>query len=475
MTLPFSKIRSALAVAAAAVLSACAVGPDYTAPAPVVSPTWQGAANTSEPRSQWWRTFGDPLLDKLVTRALEANKDLAEADARLREARATKDAVRGRQAPQVGASASTMDNRLSANGQLPVGRVPGLGRDLSLYDAGFDAAWEIDLWGGLSRAEQAADARLGAASEARHAVTLQVIAEVIRAYLDLRTAQALKATTVEDAKAQAQLAEITRQRLRAGEASRFDLTRAEALAKSTASAIPGYEADASTALYRLALLIGQAPEAGDPALTRPAALPVTLPSPAIGLRSDLLRRRPDVRLAERELAAATADIGVATADLFPRLSLIGAVGVQARDGGELLSSESLRFSYGPSLRWPIFSGGRIRAQIRASDARAQAAAVRYERAVLVALSDSETALNRYAAAQETARQRQEAARIAQEAVELARRRYQGGEEDLTAVLQAQTAFSALDRQAVAARAAEAQHLTSLYKALGGGWEARLAE
>jgi outer membrane protein TolC len=191
----------------------------------------------------------------------------------------------------------------------------------------------------------------------------------------------------------------------------------------------------------------------------------------VGLRSDLLRRRPDIRQAERDLAASTADIGVATAELFPRFSLLGGIGQQARDPGDLFSGSSLRFQFGPSLRWPIFSGGRIRAQIRAADARAEAAMVRYDRSVLAALSDSETSINKYDAARRARAERDMALAAAAEAVGMARLRYREGEDDLTALLQAQASFSAADRFSIQAMAAELQQVTALYKALGGGWEA----
>jgi outer membrane protein TolC len=209
----------------------------------------------------------------------------------------------------------------------------------------------------------------------------------------------------------------------------------------------------------------------EPIRTGAAPLPTGRPDLALGLRSDLLRRRPDVRQAERELAAATADIGVATADLFPRVSLTGVASQQARDTGDLFSNDSLRFQVGPTLRWPIFSGGAIRARIRAADARADAAAIRYERSVLAALTDSETAINRFAAASRTQSEREEARLEASEAVELARRRYVGGEDDLTVLLQAQSAHSQAERGGIQAKAAELQQLAALYKALGGGWQA----
>lgn len=452
-------------------LAGCTVGPDYRPPATTVGEAWIAPVSTAEVDAAWWTRFEDPLLTELVGSAIAGNKDLAEASARLREARANRDAIRGRSAPQVGASAAATQNRLSENGPLPVGKVPGLGPELSIYDVGFDASWEIDLWGGTRRAIESAEARAQSAAEARRAVVIQVIAEVARSYIDLRTAQSLRATAVADAHAQEEIARLIADRLRVGLASRFDLVRAEAQARSTAATIPGFEGDAAAAAFRLALLLGQPPEALYDRLRQPGLLPQVNIEVRAGLRSDLLRRRPDLRQAERDLAAATADVGVATAELFPRISLLGGIGQQAREPGDLFSADSLRFQFGPSLHWPIFSGGRIRAQTRAADARADAAMVRYERAILSALSDSETAINRYASAGRARTERDAARSAAAEAVSLARRRYLAGEDDLTVLLQTQASLSAADRLSIQALAAELLQLTALYKALGGGWDA----
>lgn len=470
MTLRSAKLAALVSLAALPV-AGCVIGPDYAPPAPQAGSAWLNPTDPRDVEGAWWRTLGDPTLATLVEAALAGNTSLDEADARLREARAQRDAVYGRSPPQLGVGATATENRLSANGQLPVGRVPGLSRDLSLYDAGFDAAWEIDLWGGVRRAKEGAAARLEAAGEARRAVILQVVAEVARAYFDLRAAQALRANSAADAGAQADLARLVAERARAGAASRFDVARADAQARSTAADIAGFDADIAAATYRLALLIGRPPEAIDPAWVAAAPLPALPADVGSGLRSDVLMRRPDVRQAERELAALTADVGVATADLFPRVSLLGAAGLQTRTIGDLASSDSLRFQVGPSLRWPIFSGGQVRARIRAADARASGAAARYEAAVLTALSESETAINRYVASGRVRIDRDGARRDAGEAVELARQRFDGGEEDLTAVLQAQSAAAALNRQAILAHAEQLRLLAALYKALGGGWEA----
>lgn len=452
-------------------LGACATTSDYAAPQPQLGSAWLNPVVEEDVEAAWWRSLGDPNLTVIIEAALAENTSLDEADARRREARAQRDAIYGRQLPQANIGATAIENRLSLNGQLPVGRVPGLGRDLSLYDVGFDAAWEIDLWGGVGRAREGAAARLDAATEGRRAAIIQVVAEVARTYFELRTAQALTTNAIADAEAQADLAAMVAQRERSGAASRFDVVRAEAQARSTAATIAGYEAAAAQAANRLALLTGRPPEALDPSWIAPSRPPAPPANIAAGLRSDLLRRRPDVRRAERELAAATADVGVATADLFPRVSLLGVAGVQAQSFVDLGATDSLRFQFGPALRWPIFSGGQIRARIRAADARADAAAARYEGVVLTALSESETAINRYVASSSVRIERDRARRNADEAVTLARRRFELGEEDLTAVLQAQSAASALDRQAILARAEQLHQTAALYKALGGGWEA----
>lgn len=463
--------RRLLELSGALVLAGCTVGPDYSPPEITVSETWIGEADPGSVDLAWWRTFDDPMLSELVDRAVAGNKDLDEAEARLREARALRDAVRGRTLPQAGLGGVATQNRLSENGLLPVGKVPGLGRDLSIFDAGFDASWEIDLWGGSRRAVEGAEARAQAAEEARRGAVIQVIAEVVRTYIDLRAAQALGANAADAAAAQAQIAHLVADRLRAGLAARADLTRAETLAHATAASIPQFRAEADAAAFRLALLIGEPPEAHYDRLRVSRPLPSARREVRAGLRSDLLRRRPDVRRAERELAAATADVGVATADLFPRFSLLGGIGLQAREAGDLFSGDSLRFQFGPALHWPLFSGGRIRARIRAADARADAALARYDRAILAALVDSETAINRVAAIGEVRIERDAASTSATEAIGLAERRYRAGEEDLTALLQARLVQNAADRASIEAQSAQLRQLASLYKALGGGWQA----
>jgi outer membrane protein, multidrug efflux system len=449
--------------------SACTVGPDYHAPEPKAAPEWLEAGAPGQVDLQWWDRFGDAQLSSLVQRAVASSPDLKEAEGRLAEARANREAIAGGRRPSVTAKGSATENVLSENGQLPIGNIPGFQREFPLYDLGFDASWEIDLWGRRTRQMQGATARLESATYARRDVMLTLIAEVVRSYMDLRAAQADAATAEAQASSNAELARLTRLRFDHGEASRLDLDRADAAARASAAAVPNARAQASAAAYRIATLVGVPPEQVVPELQAPAPLPASPDAILVGLRSELLERRPDVRRAERDLAAATADIGVATADLFPRFSLLGSLGQQARKPGDLVSGDSFRLQIGPSFSWPIFQVGTIRAQIRASDARADQAAARYEKAVVGALSDSEAAINRFLNAR--AATEDAAASLAREqgAFALAQQRADRGEDDRLTLERARQSLLSARQRDQQARAAKAQAATSLYKALGGGW------
>lgn len=464
-------MRTPCIAALSLALGACAVGPRYAGPPTVAADShWLEPASTGAVDATWWRSLGDPLLTELVETALARNLDLREAAAAVREARANREAAVGTARPQVTASGTASRNELSANGELPIDRIPGFSRRFNLFDAGFDASWEIDFWGRVARGVDAADARVGSTTETLHAARVQVVAEVVRNYVDLRSAQARLASAARDAQARSQTASLMQASFTAGEASRVDAARAAAQAQSTHAGLAGLRADARAAAVSLALLTARPPEAWVGLVDRPGSLPSALPDAGVGLRSELLRRRPDVRQAERDLAAATADVAVATADLFPRLSLMAGLGQQSRATGNWLAGSSARYQVGPSLSWPVFAGGRIRAEIRAAGARSDLAANRYEKAVLTALADSETALNRYAAAG-SQRRDLDAARVQSTmALNLTRERYASGEDDLLSVLDAEAEDSGAEQAAVLARTAEVTALASLYKALGGGWE-----
>ncbi|MHA6718046.1 efflux transporter outer membrane subunit [Sphingomonas sp. RS6] len=452
-------------------LAGCTVGPEYRPPAPLpgagadwIEPGAPGAVDLA-----WWRAFGDERLDALVAQAMATAPDVREAEARIAEARANRDAVAGGRLPTLSASGSATQNRLSQNGQLPIGRIPGIDRDFGLFDLGFDASWEVDLWGRRTRQTEAADARVESATYARRDVTLTLAAEVARSYFDLRAAQADIATAQALADAAADLARLTRLRFDAGEASAIEAAQADASARTSAAAVPAARTRAAAAAYRIAALLGIAPETVVPGLMAPAPLPASPDTILVGVRSELLQRRPDVRQAERTLAAATADIGVATADLFPRFSLTGGFGQQARKIGDLASGDSTRFQIGPSFSWPIFSGGTVRAQIRAADARANQAAAAYTSAVAGALSDSEAAINRFLAARTAEQEAVAALAREQAAFTLSETRTARGEDDRLALARARQSLQSARQRADSARTETGQAAIALYKALGGGW------
>ncbi|WP_295631239.1 efflux transporter outer membrane subunit [Novosphingobium sp.] len=466
-------MRRTILLALPLLATACTVGPNFQRPAtPGEHAAWVSPANTAEADLAPWSKLGDAVLSDLIDKALSANLDIAEAEGRLREARAERGVAKARTLPKASISGSAQQVETSLNGQFPAKNIPFYQRDFSLFDAGFDASWEIDLWGGQRRAIEAGDHLIDATSARAVDVQLQVVAEVVCSYAQLRGSQAVLGNVRADAQTAADTARIAHLRYTSGEAARFDDARAEEQARTAAAAIPGLEADIRAAAFRLALLTGRAPEAVTGLIDTPAPLPALPANVAVGIRADMLRRRPDVRAAEADLAAATAQIGVETADLYPRLSLSGSFSQQARSLGDLASGNSFGFVLGPRLSWAIFDAGKVRAQIGVANARADQATARFTKAVLGALADSETAINRYAAANATASERDAARNAARVSLHLARQRYQAGEDDLLALLQAQAAYSAADRAAVQAHEGAFEAYATLVKALGGSWQGR---
>jgi NodT family efflux transporter outer membrane factor (OMF) lipoprotein len=455
------------------VLQGCTVGPDYHRPTVAgADGQWSQAAaavNAAPVDVTPWQALGDTALTGLIEAAVAHNLDLREAEANLRAARAQRDAAAGHKLPQLDATASATEQQISANGELPINRIPGFNRRISLYDVGFDASWEIDLWGGTRRTVEAAQQRAQAAEARQHDALLQVVAEVVRTYAELRGSQATLAAARKDADAQNAIAVLVHQRFGAGDASNLDDARAESQAHNAAAAVAGIDASVHAAANELALLTGQPPESLADLATSAAPIPLPPASVAVGLRADTLRRRPDIRAAEADLAAATNDVGVETANLFPTFSLVGSLGQQAQHPGDLGQGASTYFNVGPSLRWPIFAGGSIRAQIRAADARADAAGARYEKAVLGALSDSETALNRYASARTTLDEREAARTRSAAALEMTRQRFETGDDDRVTLLEAESSYEAAERAWVGAAQESLEDYAALVKALGGGW------
>lgn len=467
------QLRAVALILAGSMLTACAVGPQYRTPPTVdTGGGWiRPNANTAAPvdLARWWTTLGDPVLDRLIGQALTENLDLRQAAARIDEARALRDRAAGGRAPVVDASAGVNRRRQSENGPLPIGEIPGLQATQTIYDAGFDAAWEIDLFGARRRALEAANARLQATEADAQGVRMRVVAEVARTWFDavgagreLRVQQATVATLQ-------QTLDLARRRADAGDVSSADVDAAYAQWAAADAALPGIRARQRGAVLGLAVLLGEPPERELALLdTQPAA--IKLQAPPVGQRADLLRRRPDVLAAERRLAASTADIGVATADLFPKLSISAGGGFQALGTGDWFDASSRTFSILPLISWRLFDGGRVRAEIRARDAQSRRAALAYEQAVLAALDDAERTLGDYHAGVDTLQRREGALEASRRSHGHAEARYAAGDISLFELLVNARLLHDAEMAAARAHTTAAVRLVALYKALGGGWD-----
>ncbi len=458
-------------------LAACAVGPEYRSPPPIDTGTgWtEPVTTTAAPPglARWWSALGDPVLERLIDTALAENLDLRLAEARIDEARALRDRVAGHQAPVLAAGASVNRRRQSENGPLPIGVIPGLDATQTIYDTGFDAAWELDLFGANRRALEGAGARLQATELEARGVRMRVIAEIARTWFsavgaghELRAQQATVA-------ALQQTLDLVRRRAALGDASIADVDVADAQRAAAEAVLPDIEARRRAAILGLGVLLGTPPER-ELALLDAAPSSLALLALPVGERADVLRRRPDVLAAERRLAASTADIGVATAELFPKLSIGLGGGFQALDVGDWFESSSTRASILPLISWRLFDGGRVRAEIRAREAAERQAALAYEQTVLVALGDAERTLGDYRASLDTLARRLAALGASQRSFNHASARFAAGDIARIEWLAAERLLHEAEISAVRARTAAAVQMVALYKALGGGWDAEAA-
>jgi NodT family efflux transporter outer membrane factor (OMF) lipoprotein len=478
----------AVAAVSAAAIAGCTVGPDYKAP------TTRTAANWSEPLAggpttrpadvptRWWTTFNDPDLDALVERAARNNLDLRLAASRIREARALRRVAGADEYPQVnvGSSYTKARNAFIGGGGATTGAGGGgaagggaggfASSEFELYRAGFDATWEIDVFGGVRRNVEAATADLQAQLESRNATLVSLMAETALNYVQLRGLQERLRISHDNIRAQREALNLTQTKFQAGLISDLDVSRAQALVAQTEAQIPSLEQSIRQTIHRIEVLVGQQPGTLTAELSAPKAIPGTPPSVPVGLPSDLLRRRPDVRQAERNLAAATARIGAATADLFPRFTLTGSTGYQATQFGDLGSNQSAFYSIAPGISWPIFDAGRIRANIAVANARQEQAFVQWEQAVIQSLADTENALVAYTHEQTRFQRLSDAVAANERAVDTATQLYERGLGDFLNVLDAQRQLFASQDAQVVSRQTVSTNLVQLYKALGGGWE-----
>ncbi len=465
-------------------VSGCMVGPNYRPPSVPVPDAWSEAPSQAAARTaataQWWTTFQDPLLESLIARAVQANWDLRTAEARVREARALRGVAVGELGPTINVSGSYTRQRFSENAatlpsgtgssSAPSGGISSFTPEQNLFQTGFDARWEIDLFGGVRRSIEAASADLAASQEGLRDTLVSVLAEVARNYVEVRGFQRRLAIAQENIKAQQDTLEITRARFDAGLTSELDVTQAASQLATTQSQLPSLETSVKQGMHRLGVLTRQAPGALLAELSTATAIPTAPSEVLVGLPAELLRRRPDVRQAERQLAAATARIGVATADLYPKLSLTGALGLESVKLADLAQGASRFWSVGPTLSWPIFDAGRIRANIAVQDARTEQQLSMYEQTVLKALEDVENALVAYSREQMRRVKLADAVVANQQAVALANELYRTGLGTFLNVLDSQRALFASQSDLAQSEATISTDMVALYKALGGGWE-----
>lgn len=455
-------------------LAGCTVGPEHGVPTSDVRPEWAaeldaGVAAESADLREWWRIFNDRALDSLVDRALDQSLDLREAAARVREARALRGATAADQLPNVNVGGSAAYRRDS--GRSFSGGFGGGGEEYSAYDAGFDMSWEIDVFGGVRRAVEAADADIDAAVESARDARVILVSEVARNYVEFRSAQARLTIARQNVGTQHDTLELTQDRFRAGLSTQLLTAQARAQLESTRSVIPQLVTDLKRAAHRLDVLLGLQPGTLAPELEVAQPVPVTPDAVPVGFPAELLRRRPDIRRAERQLAAATARIGVATADLYPRFTLNGSFGFAAEELGDLFDGESRAWSIGPAaVRWPIFDAGRIRSNIRVQEARQEVALVGYERTVLQSYEEVANAMVSYARQHERRRSLAQAVDANRDAFELANDLWTRGLTDFLNVLDTQRELFARQDELAASDAQVATSLIALYKALGGGWD-----
>lgn len=462
-----------LMLSTALLLCGCAaVGPDYTPPSVAVPDTWTKRpeiteTNTSAQLSQWWVTLKDERLTDLISRSLQKNPNVRNAIARIREARARRGISESMFFPQVNASANLQHNRNSSNA--------GLGGERDLYMAGLDASWELDIFGGTRRAVEAAQANLEATHENLRNVYVTLAAEVALSYLDLRTQQNRLSIAQQNLAVQQETLNLVKSRFDAGLVTELDVNQATYNLKNTQAQIFLLKNGITQAQHSLAILLGLPPAALQAELDAPAPIPVASLNLAVGVPADVLRNRPDVRQAERQLAAQTAQIGVATADLYPKFTLTGSIGLEAFHLDKLFQYDSRTFGIGPGVRWNVFDAGSIRRNIEVQTALQEQALAQYETAVLNALKEVEDALSAFAEEYQRLNALREGEQAAKNAVNIATAQYKAGIVDFQAVLETQRSLLALQDQVTQSEANVTGNLVRLYKALGGGWQTEVKD
>lgn len=459
---------------AALAFAGCAVGPNYQPPHAAVPAHWTspmagGETNAAVDLAAWWKNFGDTNLDSLMVTAVQSNLTLRIAEARVREARAEKGVVSGAFWPSIGATAGYSRNHYGKHAFPPLGGF-GVPLDYNLYNADFDAVWELDIFGGTRRAVEAVNAQFGAAEYSQRNVLVSLLAEVARNYIGARAYQQRLGIARDNIKVEQQVLNLTTNRYENGLGNDLDVEQAKALLASTEAQVPSLQTGFNASVYHLSVLLGQTPGTLMAEMSAKKPIPLTPPLIPVGLPSDLLQRRPDVQQAERLLAAATAQIGVAKADLFPKFSLTGLAGVESVSAGNWFNWASKYWTAGPTMQWELFEAGSVVANIHVQTARQEEALNDYKQTVLAALEDTESALTAYAHEQVRRESLTQSVQADRQALDLATQLYRNGLVDFLRVLDSETALYSAQDALVQSDETVSLDLVQLYKALGGGWE-----
>lgn len=496
MSMNVRNVAFALSAAVSVVIAGCTVGPNYQTPT-VQTPEAFGSAKSgrvvttqkssevgasSRPTTtnseladlmKWWQSFDDPTLSSLIERAVANNLDVKQAESRIRQARAQLGINAADFYPTVDATGNVTRQRSSNSTGVGGGSIPGSGgRESTLWRAGFDASWEIDVFGGVRRSVEAARADIEAAAEDRNSVLTSLLSEVAANYVQLRGAQQRIRIATDNIESQKQTLGLNEARFQAGISSEFDVARARAQVATFEATVPTLRITEQQSIHRISVLLGMAPAELTTELSPPERIPMALPEIPVGLPSDLLRRRPDIRRAERQLAAQTARIGVATADLYPRFSLTGSLGSQTTKFARIGDARSIFYSIGPAVSWNIFDAGRIRSNIRLQSETQNERLLSYEAVILQSFEEVENAIVAYTRNVERREALSRAVEANRRSVELATGRFAGGQGvgNLLDVLVAQRDLFSAEDALVASETELSQNLVALYKALGGGWE-----
>lgn len=465
-------------------ITGCTVGPEYRRPQVAIPSQWtvssaRGTSTQSAPPDQWWSSFQDPELNSLIGRAIDKNLDLKLALERVTEARADRGVVRSDYFPSIdaGVSANRIRGGFSQGVVHEVPTSPNSNTNPSLispfetniFQGSLSASWELDVFGGTRRGVQAASADETAAEENRRNVLVILLGDVGQAYAQLRGFQKRLEIANENIATQQDTLDLTTAREKAGLATNLDVSRAAAQLESTRATVPTLQSGINVSIHRLSVLLGQEPGSLTGELERQSTIPSTGPVVEIGLPSDLLERRPDIRRAEAELAAATARIGEARADLFPRFVLTGTAGNQATQLHDLTLGAGNFYGVGPGITLPLFTAGRIRSNIAVQTSRQRGALITYQSAILTALEEVQNALVNYSQEQERRDRLNQAVQQSQLAADLAKDQYIGGLADFLSVLDAQGQLYTSEDQLVQSQTNVTTNLIGLYRALGGGW------